>query len=167
MKLYQRHRRRAIIVSHNIHNIMAIAKYTSNGLSTDLIVHQLIELTAFQLHLYRLHSPNLYQLFVSSNLPFQLWKQIPIRAKLQSINWAILCQIQQLFQPCWLSTAQFGFDSSKILNKRSVPSQKIVSCERSMKESSNVLIKKDLHKWSWATWAQKEQKHSTGNHVLP
>ena len=51
-------RKRAIIFSRfsrNIHNIMAMAiQYTSNGLSTYLVVHQLIFFTAFQLHLYRL-----------------------------------------------------------------------------------------------------------------
>ena len=48
------HKRRAIIFSRfsrYIHNIMAMAiQYTSNGLSTDLVVHQLIFFTAFQLH---------------------------------------------------------------------------------------------------------------------
>ena len=71
---HQMHKRRAIIFSRfsrNIHNIMAMAiQYTSNGLSTDLVVHQLIFFTAFQLHLYRFLSPNLYQPFVSSNPPF-------------------------------------------------------------------------------------------------
>ena len=44
-------RRRAIIFSRfsrNIHNIMAMAiQYTSNGLSTDLVVHQLIFFYSF------------------------------------------------------------------------------------------------------------------------
>ena len=56
------------LVSRNIRNITAIAiQYTSNGLSTDLVVHQLI---VFQLHLHRFLSPNLYHPFVSSNPPF-------------------------------------------------------------------------------------------------
>ena len=43
----QRHRRRRAIIfsrfSRNIHNFMAtVIQYTSNGLSTDLVVHQLI-----------------------------------------------------------------------------------------------------------------------------
>ena len=50
---HQMHKRRAIIFSRfsrNIHNIMAMAiQYTSNGLSTDLVVHQLIFFTSIPL----------------------------------------------------------------------------------------------------------------------
>ena len=72
---HQTHKsRRAIIFSRfsrNVHNIMAMAiQYTSNSLSADLVVHQLIFFTAFQLHLHRFLSPNLYKPFVSSNPPF-------------------------------------------------------------------------------------------------
>ena len=47
------------MVSRNIHNIMAMAiQFTSNGITTD----------AFQLHLYRFPSPNLYRLFLFVHL---------------------------------------------------------------------------------------------------
>ena len=59
------------LFSRNIRNIMAMAiQYTSNGLSTDLVVHQLIFFPVFQLHLHRFLSQNLYHPFVSSNPPF-------------------------------------------------------------------------------------------------
>ena len=64
------------MVSRNIHNIMAMAiQFTSNGITTD----------AFQLHLYRFPSPNLYRLFFSSTLPFFiLWKQVTTHVHLLS-----------------------------------------------------------------------------------
>ena len=59
------------LFSRNIRNIMAMAiQYTSNGLCTDLVVHQLIFFPVFQLHLHRFLSPNLYHPFVTSNPPF-------------------------------------------------------------------------------------------------
>ena len=69
--LHQTHKRRAIIFSRNIHNIMAMAiQYTSNGLSTDLVVHQLIFFYSFPVALVLIPLP---QPFLSSNPPFQYY----------------------------------------------------------------------------------------------
>ena len=70
---HQTHKRRRAIIfsrfSHNIHNIMAMAiQYTSNGLSTNLVVHQ----------------SNLYQPFVSSNPPFNTMETSSTHAQLLS-----------------------------------------------------------------------------------
>ena len=78
---HQRHKRRAIIFSsfsRNTHNIMAMAiQYTSNGLSTDLVVHQLIFFYSFPVALVSIPLPKSLSpvCFVQSTILI-LWKPV-------------------------------------------------------------------------------------------
>ena len=110
---HQRHkRRRAIRFSRNIHNIMAMAiQYTSNGLCTDLVVHQLIFFLQLSSCTCIDSSP---QIFISHLFRpirhFNTMETSSTHAQLLSYpNLPVPCRVARLLQPCWLGTVLTGF----------------------------------------------------------
>ena len=104
------------LFSRNIRNIMAMAiQYTSNGLSTDLVVHQLIFFPSFPVALASIPLPKSLSpvCFVQSTILI-LWKPVLRMLNCYHIpidhNRVVPCRVARLLQPCWLGTVRHGFD---------------------------------------------------------
>ena len=116
------------LFSRNIRNIMAMAiQYTSNGLSTDLVVHQLIFSPRFPVALASIPLPKSLSpvCFVQSTILI-LWKPVLRMLNCYHIpidhNRVVPCRVARLLQPCWLGTVRHGFDRVYTSNfNRTVP----------------------------------------------
>ena len=120
---HQMHKRRRAIIfsrfSRNIHNIMAMAiQYTSNGLSTDLVVHQLIFFYSFPVAIVSIPLPKSLSTvcfvvcFVQSTILI-LWKPVLRMLNCYHIpiyhNRAVPCRVARLLQPARYGTVLTGF----------------------------------------------------------
>ena len=132
------------LFSRNIRNIMAMAiQCTSNSLSTDLVVHQLIFHPCFSVAYASIPLPKSLSpvCFVQSTILI-LWKPVLRMLNCYHIpidhNRVVPCRVARLLQPCWLGTVRHGFDRVYTSNfNRTVPCcsvsywhGKTVSCKR-------------------------------------
>ena len=101
------------LFSRNIRNTMAI-QYTSNGLSTDLVVHQLIFFSSFPVALASIPLPkSLSPVCFDQSTILILWKPVLRMLNCYHIpidhNRVVPCRVARLLQPCWYGTVLTGF----------------------------------------------------------
>ena len=142
--------RRAIMFSRfsrNIRNVMAMAiQYTSNDLSTDLVVHQLVFFYSFPVALVSIPLPkSLSPIWFVQSAILILWKPVLRMLNYYHIpiyhNRAVPCRVARCLQPCWLGTVRHGFDRvyTSNFNRTGFP------CQHDTVRLGTVRLKCDIH----------------------